>query len=71
MNDIFSIKRILEVKSKEHGTIIRVREQDGFVEICFVAEDPNEEYSNMGMMKEEAKELAKVLCELTGVYYED
>lgn len=67
----YSIKRTLDIKSKEHGTSIRVREEGGFVEIRLVGENPLDEYAGMGIMLDEARELAKVLCELTGVYYED
>ena len=67
----YSIKRTLDIKSKEHGTSIRVREENEFVEIRLVGENPLDEYAGMGIMLDEARELAKVLCELTGVYYED
>ena len=66
----YTVKRTLEIKKPEHGSIIRVVSDETYITTSFVGSN-NEDYCCQTMMLSEAKELAKVLCEMTGVYYED
>lgn len=66
----YTVKRTLEIKTPKYGSIIRVVSDEDYITTSFVGEN-GESYCNQTMMLSEAKELAKVLCEMTGVYYED